>query len=454
MIDRSDSDTSLRSYTNLPGFSPPNSGCWTTARIYDDFCGAERSSAAIVESSDHKAIELAHRVTTAGKLNRLSSATPFAPNKTAMKSQYHIEDTAQIISPALVVFRDLVEENLRMMVAIAGDAQRLRPHCKTHKMREVVQMQLSQGIVKHKCATFAEAEMLATTGVQDVFLAYNLVGPNIARAVDFRQRFPGVTLSVTADHADPIQQLGQAMAAEKITIEVLLDIDTGQHRTGLPVGDMARQLYQQIAQTDGLIPGGLHVYDGQNHQVDIDERRQAVRVCWDNVVAFRDELVRSGHPVPRIVAGGTGSFPLFAELSDNTIELSPGTCVFHDTGYEENFPDLDFQQAAVVLTRVVSRPTANRVTFDLGYKAVASDPPAGGRLSFPEIPDAVEVLQNEEHLVIETAESERFTPGCVQLTIPRHICPTSALHKQAYVVSGGKVDGTWTVAARDRQLNI
>ena len=86
-----------------------------------------------------------------------------------MKSQYHIEDTSQIISPALVVFRDLVEENLRMMVAIAGDAQRLRPHCKTHKMREVVQMQLSQGIVKHKCATFAEAEMLATTGVQDFF---------------------------------------------------------------------------------------------------------------------------------------------------------------------------------------------------------------------------------------------------------------------------------------------
>ena len=149
-------------------------------------------------------LELAHRATAAGKLNRLSSVTPFAPNKTAMKSQYHIEDTSQIISPALVVFRDLVEENLRMMVAIAGDAQRLRPHCKTHKMREVVQMQLSQGIVKHKCATFAEAEMLATTGVQDVFLAYNLVGPNIARAVDFRQRFPDVTLSVTADHADPV----------------------------------------------------------------------------------------------------------------------------------------------------------------------------------------------------------------------------------------------------------
>ena len=371
-----------------------------------------------------------------------------------MKSHYHIEDTSQIITPALVVFRDLVEENLRKMISIGGDARRLRPHCKTHKMCEVVQMQLSLGIVKHKCATFAEAEMLATTGVEDIFLAYNLVGPNIGRAVDFRQHFPGVTLSVTADHADPIQQLGQAMAAAGTTIEVLLDIDTGQHRTGLPVGDAACQHYQQIAQTEGLIPGGLHVYDGQNHQVDLDERRQAVTDCWDRVAPFRDDLVRSGHSVPRIVAGGTGSFPIFAELSDEALELSPGTCVFHDTGYEENFPDLDFRQAALVLTRVVSRPTSNRVTFDLGYKAVASDPPAGGRLTFPEIPDAVEVLQNEEHLVIETADGERFQPGCEQLAIPRHICPTSALHKQAYVISGGKVDGSWKVAARDRQLSV
>ncbi|MBB72878.1 MAG: threonine aldolase [Planctomycetaceae bacterium] len=371
-----------------------------------------------------------------------------------MKSQYHIEDSSQIITPALVVFRDLVEANLRMMIAIAGDAHRLRPHCKTHKMREVVEMQLSHGIVKHKCATFAEAEMLATTGVQDIFLAYNLVGPNIARAVDFRQRFSDVTLSVTADHADPIQQLGQAMAAAGTSIEVLLDIDTGQHRTGLPVGETAAQRYQQIAQTDGLIPGGLHVYDGQNHQVDIEDRRRAVTVCWDSAASFRDELVRSGHPVPRIVAGGTGSFPIFSEISDATIELSPGTCVFHDTGYEENFPDLEFQQAALVLTRVISRPTSNRVTFDLGYKGVASDPPAGCRVSFPGIPDAVEVLQNEEHLVIETTDSEHFSPGSEQLTIPRHICPTSALHKQAYVVAGGKVEGTWIVAARDRQLTI
>ena len=374
--------------------------------------------------------------------------------KVDMESHYHIEDTSQIISPALVVFRAIIQDNLRKMISIAGDAGRLRPHCKTHKMREVVAMQLALGIVKHKCATFAEAEMLATAGVQDIFLAYNLVGPNIDRAVEFSRRFPDVTLSVTADHADPLDQLGRAMAAAETNVDVLLDIDTGQHRTGLPVGEVARQRYQQIVDSKGLTAGGLHVYDGQNHQVDREERRQAVSACWASVAPFRDELVGAGYPVPRVVAGGTGSFPIFAEISDDTIELSPGTCVFHDTGYEENFPDLDFQQAALVLTRVISRPTPNRVTFDLGYKAIASDPPVGSRLTFPEIPDAVEVLQNEEHLVIETADSQRFQPGCEQLAIPRHICPASALHKQAYVISGGKVDDRWEVAARDRWLNV
>jgi D-serine deaminase-like pyridoxal phosphate-dependent protein len=154
------------------------------------------------------------------------------------------------------------------------------------------------------------------------------------------------------------------------------------------------------------------------------------------------------------VAGGTGSFPIFAELDDPVIELSPGTLLFHDWGYSQTFPDLHFTPAAAVLTRVVSRPTSDRVTFDLGYKAVASDPPAGNRLMFPELPDAKAVLQNEEHLVIETTEANRFQPGDELLAIPRHICPTCALHKEAYVVENERVVGKWTVAARDRVLTI
>lgn len=371
-----------------------------------------------------------------------------------MDSRYKIDDATHIITPALIVFREILEENLDKMVDIAGDVSRLRPHCKTHKMREVIELELARGITKHKAATFAEAEMLAEAGVKDVFLAYNLVGPNVERAVKYRERFPDVMFSVTADHQKPLAALGRAMQQAERTIDVLLDVDTGQHRTGLPIGELAINLYQQIVETAGLNPGGLHLYDGQNHQTPLEERRRAVMACWEPAAAFRDELVKRDWPVPRIVAGGTGSFPIFAGIDDPTIECSPGTCVFNDVGYGGMFPDLDFTPAAVLLTRVISRPTPERITLDLGYKAVASDPPAGGRLRFPDLPDAKEVLQNEEHLVLETSRAGEFEPGDELLAIPRHICPTSALHKEVTVVAGSEVVDHWPVAARDRWLTI
>ncbi len=371
-----------------------------------------------------------------------------------MNSRYQIADTSQIITPALVVFRELLEDNLRRMIEIAKRPERLRPHCKTHKTREIARMELERGVIKHKCATFAEAEMLADVGIRDIFLAYNLVGPNIRRAVEFLTRYPGVTFCVTADHPRSIALLGDAMQAAGQTIDVLLDIDVGQHRTGVPVGPKAKELYRQIASTPGLRAGGFHVYDGHQHQESRDERREAVLTEFRKVQAFRDELVRDGLLVPRLVSGGTASFPIYAEIDDPTIELSPGTCVLNDIGYSEHFPDLIFPPAAVMLTRVVSRPAPDRITLDLGYKAVASDPPAGKRVFFPELPDAVHVLQNEEHLVLQTARAEEFQPGDELIAIPRHVCPTCALHRQLFVIAGGKLVDRWDVVSRDRWITI
>ncbi len=371
-----------------------------------------------------------------------------------MDGRHCIEDTSQIISPGLVIFADIVRENLAAMVAIAGTAQRLRPHCKTHKVREIVELELRLGIAKHKCATFPEAEMLAAAGVTDIFLAYNLVGPNIARAVRFMERYPQVRLLVTADHPAPVAALGRAMSEAGRSVGVIVDVDTGLGRTGVRPGPDAQALYETVADTPGLEPAGLHHYDGQNHQRSLDARTRAVTECWQATSQLRDTLERRGLPVPRIVAGGTGSFPVYATMDDPAIELSPGTCVLHDAGYESMFPDMRFTPAAMLLTRVISRPAANRATFDLGSKACASDPPAGQRLRFPDFPDARELLQNEEHLVLECDALAALTPGDETLAIPVHICPTSALHKQAFVVEGGRVTGRWDVAARDRWLTV
>ena len=377
-----------------------------------------------------------------------------------MDAKYAIADTSNIFSPALLVYREIVDRNLRKMIAIAGGVGRLRPHCKTHKMPAVTKIELALGITKHKCATFAEAEMLADCGVKDIFLAYNLVGPNMGRAVKFLQKYPDVKFAVTADDALMIAALSDAMVASGTTIHVLLDLDSGLHRTGVSAGPQAAELYQQIIDAPGLAAGGFHLYDGHNHQTDLDERKAAVRVTWEPAARLRDEFVSRGWSVPSIVCGGTGSFPIYAAMTDPVIELAPGTCVFHDSGYGASFPDMDFEPAVAMLTRVISRPAPDRVTCDLGNKSVASDPPKGTRVTrtvfknASGLPDAEQVLHNEEHLVLQTPLAERYQPGDELLGIPKHVCPTSALHKQAYVIEGGRVVEMWDVTGRDRFITI
>ena len=371
-----------------------------------------------------------------------------------MDSRYRVADTHEIITPALLVFREQLDANIEHMLQVAGGPERLRPHCKTHKMPQVAKLELARGIRKHKCATFAEAEMLAGAGVEDMFLAYNLVGPNIGRAVEFLKKFPKAGLKVQADHPLPVVQLGDAMAKAGLTIEVLVDLDVGQHRTGVEPGPKALELYRQIANTPGLKPGGLHVYDGHQHQTNVEERKAAVYKEWAKVLALRTTLREAGLPLPRIVCGGTGSFPIYAAMTEPEIEFSPGTCVFNDSGYSERFPDLCFPPATALLTRVVSRPAPNRITLDLGYKAVASDPPVGKRLTFPDLPDAEQVLQNEEHLVLQTSQAERFAPGDELMAFPTHICPSTAMHKQVFVIENGQLVDRWDVTARDRWITV
>jgi D-serine deaminase-like pyridoxal phosphate-dependent protein len=372
-----------------------------------------------------------------------------------MNALYAIDDTSKIYSPGLIFYKDLIRRNIARAVEIGGNPARLRPHVKTHKTREITRLEMDAGISKHKVATLAEAEMVAGCGAADVLLAYPIVGPNCGRVARLTAAFPGTRFSVTADHAAALEALSRAMSAAGQVIDVLLDVDMGQHRTGIAPGAEAADLYRRIARLPGLRPGGLHAYDGHNHQENFVERQAAALSEMEPVLKLRAALEKEGVPVPRLVAGGTPTFPVYARLDVPGLELSPGTLVLHDHGYGTRFADMTgLTPAALLLTRVISRPTPTRVTLDLGYKAIASDPPAGKRLVLLGVPDYEAVLQNEEHLVIETPAAERFQPGAELLAIPTHVCPTSALHRQAYVVEGGKVTGTWDIVGRDRVLTI
>jgi D-serine deaminase-like pyridoxal phosphate-dependent protein len=373
-----------------------------------------------------------------------------------MHASYTCTGLDDLPSPALLFYRDLIQANIDHAVKMVGDPSRLRPHVKTHKTREIARMQKAAGITKHKCATIAEAELLAMAGIDDVLLAYPIVGPNCKRVAALVAKYPTLRLSVLADHPATLGPLAEAVRSVGKTVTVLLDIDVGQHRTGIAVGPEATALYERIAATPGLVPGGLHAYDGHNHQETLADRTAAAQAGLAPVLEMRKALLARGFPVPRLVVGGTPTYPVYAGWKDLDLECSPGTCSLYDAGYGSRFAEMadGFTPAAVLLTRVVSRPTATRVTFDLGTKAIASDPLMAKRVHLLNVPAYEIVGHNEEHLIIETPDAAKFTPGDLALALPWHVCPTVALHRQAVVVAGGKMIESWDIIGRDRKLTV
>jgi D-threonine aldolase len=363
---------------------------------------------------------------------------------------YEIANAGDVPSPGLLIYADRVEENLRRMIAIIGDVKRLRPHIKTHKMPEMIRLHLAHGVRKFKCATIAEAEMAAENGAEDVLFAYQPVGPNVNRLLELCARFPGVRFGCVADNAGSITALSAAASRGGTRLEVLLDLDIGQHRTGI-APEHALDLYRLLATSAGLTAGGLHAYDGHIHDTDVAQRTAACEAAFAPVEMLRRKLEREGMPVPRVVTSGTPTFPIHARREN--VECSPGTCVFWDAGYAQKTPDLDFLPAAVLFTRVVSKPTANRLCLDLGHKAVASEMPHP-RVVFLNLNDATPVVHSEEHLVIETPHAGNFAVGDCVYGIPWHVCPTVALHSEAIVVRNARAEERWRVTARDRVLTI
>ena len=361
----------------------------------------------------------------------------------------------QISSPSLVVFKERVLANIDKMIAMAGGACRLRPHCKTHKMAAVIQLLIERGVKKHKAATVAEAEMLFDEGAEDVLLAYNPVGPNIARVVRLAAKFADRKFSVTTDHAEPLRQLSEVASSAGVVVGVMLDINVGQNRTGVPVQDPAAiSLYASIDQLPGLRADGFHVYDGHHRHSNLTDRRNAVMEQWRHVQALKNFCESSGSHVAAVVCGGTPTFPVYCSFQDDGLQLSPGTCIFHDAGYGAAFPDLEFQPAAAVLTRVVSRPAPDRATLDLGNKAIAADPPKGHRVYFPAFPDAEQDIHNEEHLVLVGPMAAGLKPGDHFWGIPIHICPTSALYDEVCVIDDGRLSEPWKLTSRVRKITI
>ena len=371
---------------------------------------------------------------------------------------YTIQNIDKIDSPALVVYPNRIQKNIERMKEIVGDVGRLRPHIKTHKMAEVVRMQMDNGIYKFKCATIAEAEILGNENVANVLLAYQPVGPKIHRLLELTNKFPNTQFAALVDNEKSAQHINSIFSNKNKTLPVWLDLDVGMHRTGIFADQRALDLFlfcknipTNKAGIKGIEPVGFHVYDGHLRDSNFEKRKKASDECFKLVEKLIVDLATHGIDRPQIVAGGSPTFSVHALRSE--IDCSPGTCLLWDYGYHHLLPEQQFNYAALVISRIISKPANHLLCVDLGHKSIAAEKPFP-RVHFLNLPDAKQISQSEEHLILEVGDNSKFEIGMPLYGVPKHICPTCALYEKVFVIENGFAQKEWRVIARDRRITI
>jgi D-serine deaminase-like pyridoxal phosphate-dependent protein len=357
---------------------------------------------------------------------------------------------ADVDTPALLVDLDAFEANIATMArkaAAAGAA--LRPHAKTHKCAEIARRQLAAGAKGICCQKVSEAEALLPSGVEDVLISNQIVGPAKLRRLAKLARAVRVTTCV----AYPAQAaaLSEAAAQEGIEISVLIEIDVGDSRMGLRDPETVMALAGQVEALPGLRFRGFQAYSGPLQHTRSFERRKAEAERGAHIAAqMRERVEDSGLSVDIVTGGGTGSFEF--DLASGTFnEIQPGSYVFMDRDYERNEyadggPFRPFQQSLFVLATVMSGPWSSWAYLDAGAKAVNND------CGFPGVrdrPGLAYVRASDEHGRIEAAPGLE-PPGLGErlMLVPGHCDPTVNLHDWIVAVRRGAVEAVWPIEAR------
>lgn len=368
-----------------------------------------------------------------------------------MNDWYIVSNIGDIDSPGLLIYPERAQNNINILKSFIDDVARLRPHVKTNKSPEIARMHLASGISKFKCATIAEAEMLAAVGAPDVLLAYQPVEPKAKRLSALANKFPQTKFSCIVDDAANASAIADVFAKAEQVMPVFIDLNVGMNRTGI-VPSRAMALYRHCKTLNGIRVVGLHAYDGHLRDPDLAIRTRQCDEGFAPVMALRDEIATTFGDKLVIVAGGTPSFPIHAKRSG--VECSPGTYIYWDRGYQQILKEQPFMFAALVVTRVISVPDDNTICVDLGHKAIASENPLNNRVYFLNAPELVPAGHSEEHLVLKTDGTRKYSVGDVLYGVPHHVCPTVALHDFANVVENGKCTTTWENVSRTRKLTV
>lgn len=349
-------------------------------------------------------------------------------------------------TPAVVIDLDQVGRNVQEMAAAAGaHGVRLRPHIKSHKIPQLMQMQLDGGAVGATCATLLEAETMVGAGCPSITLAYPpLSADKVDRLLALRHH---AEIRVTIDSVESATLLGRAAGSDPV--DVLLEVDTGQGRLGRLPGTPSVELGLGIAAVPGVRLIGVSSHAG--HAYAATSAADLVRIATaeaDDLLRTAEELRSRGVDVVEISVGSTPSAR--AGFGLGITESRPGTYLMNDANMVRLGVATHETCAAFVLATVISRPTPERVVIDAGTKMLSSD--GVGRDDWVHVlhrPGLHPVFLSEEHGVFR-ADDPATAPaiGDRVLVVPHHVCTMMNLADEVHLARDGALDDTVPVLAR------
>jgi D-serine deaminase-like pyridoxal phosphate-dependent protein len=360
----------------------------------------------------------------------------------------------EIPTPALLLDLDRFQRNLERMAAhVRRTGKAIRPHAKTHKCPEIARRQIEAGALGVACAKLGEAEVMAAAGIRGLLITTEIVPPSsIARLMRLVAEAPDTMIVV--DNTANLAAVAQAAASAGVVVNVLIDVDMGNRRTGAQPGEPSLALARAVAKQRSLRLRGLQGYAGHcAHIIGWKARRDASLTTMAGLMETRRLLERDGLPVEVVAGASTGTFDIDVELAGLTELQSGSYCVmdleYRKIGGREGDALTDFEMALTVLTTVVSVPTADRAVVDGGLKAFSTDKP------FP--PESVERpgitygFAGDEHGRLTITDPSRAPRLGERIEFfPPHCDPTINLYDRIYVVRGHRVEAVWTIAARGR----
>lgn len=363
---------------------------------------------------------------------------------------YRVARPDLLPTPAMLLFQDLVDHNIHTVCELAGGAENLFTHVKTHKSEAVTRRQIGMGIDSFKCATLNELEMVLEVGARRAILAYpQTQACKAERLFELASRYPDAWIATIAGSPFHLETLGNVAARREQRMPVMLDLDDGMHRTGIRMDRQAERLYREIDRHPFLQAAGLHLYDGHDTFCDPDEREEAARRHIGSLREFRRRIESAGLPAPFVVAGGAYSFAYYAR--EDGMYGSPGSFIYWDNRCASDMPDMPFRCAALILTQVVDcHPDRGTFTTDLGYKGICSDQNIEDRARLVGYESAKLVMHNEEYGVFRSS-GELPDIGDYLLALPGHVGPTTVRYPGSHVIdSAGVVVDFVLHTARDR----